>query len=119
MVNMQGNFYSAQGVPLSPNNYYNYMALLNDASAPQNATFGMNDYQLSGHLSSAGGSQGQYGWQQNQEFNVQSEELPSLPGNQDGLSALGFCEFPGDKHQKEHIQSNLMQYQQMAVSYNS
>ncbi|KAL2456184.1 NOT2/NOT3/NOT5 family [Abeliophyllum distichum] len=41
---------------------------------------------------------------QNQEFNIEREEFPCLPGIQDGLSALGFSEFPGDTHHKEHIQ---------------
>nr|GMD80019.1 probable NOT transcription complex subunit VIP2 isoform X1 [Ipomoea batatas] len=96
MVSMLGNSYSGAGVPLlqnqfqAGNSHLASMALLNEYNARDNATFDINDFpQLGGRPPSAGGSQGQLGFirkpnigfsQQNQEFSIQNEDFPALPG---------------------------------------
>ena len=66
MVSLLGNSYSGAGGPLSQNqfqagnNHLSSMALLSELN--RDHSFDMNDFpQLSGHLSSAGGSQRQLG----------------------------------------------------------
>ncbi|MFS7927374.1 putative CCR4-NOT complex subunit/5 domain superfamily protein [Helianthus anomalus] len=124
MVSLLGNSYSGGGGPLSQNqfqagnNHLNSMALLSELN--RDHSFDMNDFpQLSGHLSSATGSQRQLGgltrrqsvgfMQQNQEFSIQNEDFPALPGYKGGN------EFPVNIHQKEQLRDNtvsMMQSQQ-------
>ncbi|KAI7738295.1 hypothetical protein M8C21_024392 [Ambrosia artemisiifolia] len=124
MVSLLGNSYAGAGGPLSQNqfqagnNHLNSMALLSELN--RDHSFDMNDFpQLSGHLSSAGGSQRQLGgltrrpsvgfMQQNQEFSIQNEDFPALPGYKGGN------EFPVNIHQKEQLRDNavsMMQSQQ-------
>ncbi|KAG6382536.1 hypothetical protein SASPL_157789 [Salvia splendens] len=130
VVSMLGNSYSGAGVPLSQNqfqagnNSFSFMALLNESNAHDNATFDVNDFpQLSGHPPSAGGSHGQIGMmqkhnigfgQQNQEFSIQYEDFPALPGYKGGLN-VGSAEYTINAHQKEQIHdsmTNLMQQSQ-------
>ncbi|KAK2989046.1 hypothetical protein RJ640_018835 [Escallonia rubra] len=96
MASVLGNSYSAAGGPLSQNqfqaghNHLTSMALLNELNAREHASFDINDFpQLTGHIGSLGGSQGQLGltrkqslgfMQQNQEFSMQKEDFPALPG---------------------------------------
>ncbi|KAK3027551.1 hypothetical protein RJ639_042320 [Escallonia herrerae] len=96
MASVLGNSYSAAGGPLSQNqfqaghNHLTSMALLNELNAREHASFDISDFpQLTGHISSLGGSQGQLGltrkqslgfMQQNQEFSMQKEDFPALPG---------------------------------------
>ncbi|XP_047941998.1 probable NOT transcription complex subunit VIP2 isoform X2 [Salvia hispanica] len=131
VVSMLGNSYSGAGVPLSQNqfqagnNNFSFMALLNESNAHDNATFDVNDFpQLSGRPSSAGGSHGQIGMmqkhnigfgQQNQEFSIQYEDFPALPGYKGGLNVGGSAEYTINPHQKEQIHdsmTNLMQQSQ-------
>ncbi|XP_071685920.1 probable NOT transcription complex subunit VIP2 isoform X2 [Rutidosis leptorrhynchoides] len=124
MASLFGNSYSNAGGPLSQNHYQagsnhlSSMALLTELN--RDHSFDMNDFpQLSGHLSSAGGSQRQLGalarrqnvgfMQQNQEFSIQNEDFPALPGYKGGN------EFPVNMHQKEQLRDNavsVMQSQQ-------
>ncbi|XP_047941999.1 probable NOT transcription complex subunit VIP2 isoform X3 [Salvia hispanica] len=79
---------------------------------------------LSGRPSSAGGSHGQIGMmqkhnigfgQQNQEFSIQYEDFPALPGYKGGLNVGGSAEYTINPHQKEQIHdsmTNLMQQSQ-------
>lgn len=133
MVSLLGNSYSGGGGPLSQNQFQggnshlSSMALLSELN--RDHSFDMNDFpQLSGHLSSAGGSQRQLGiiatkliryliifmfnlfiifkqgnvfayyyaggmarrqnvgfMQQNQEFSIQNEDFPALPGYKGAL----------------------------------
>ncbi|KAK1430589.1 hypothetical protein QVD17_13445 [Tagetes erecta] len=125
MASLLGNSYSSVGGLLSHNqyqagnNHLSSMALLSELNH-DHRSFDMNDFpQLSGHLSSAGGSQRQLGglarrqnvtfMQQNQEFSIQNEDFPALPGYKGG------SEFPVNIHQKEELRDNavsMMQSQQ-------
>ncbi|KAL0312650.1 UNVERIFIED_CONTAM: putative NOT transcription complex subunit VIP2 [Sesamum radiatum] len=138
VVSMLGNSYSGAGVPLSQNqfqagnNNFSFMALLNDSNAHDSATFDVNDFpQLSGRPPSAGGSHGQIGLmqkhnigfgQQNQEFSIQNEDFPALPGYKGGLNVGGSAEYTVNTHQKEQIHdsmANLMQSQQLSMGRSS
>ncbi|ESW21868.1 hypothetical protein PHAVU_005G106000 [Phaseolus vulgaris] len=74
-------------------NNLNSMGMLNDVNYGDSSPFDINDFpQLTTHPISAGGPQGQLGSlrkqglgvspivQQNQEFSVQKEDFPALPG---------------------------------------
>ncbi|KAL6556760.1 hypothetical protein OROHE_006636 [Orobanche hederae] len=154
VVSMLGNSYSGGGVPLSQNqfhagnNNFSFMALLNDPNAHDTATFDVNnDFpQLSGRPPSAGGSHGQIGLlqkhnisftQQNQEFSIQNEDFPALPGYKDivstssgschynlngrlisGLNIGSNAEYTINAHQKEQMRdsmANIMQSQQLSM----
>ncbi|KAL5727651.1 putative NOT transcription complex subunit vip2 [Ranunculus cassubicifolius] len=110
VMSMLGNSYS--GGPLSQsqagNNSLNSMGMLGDLGSNENAPFDINDFpRLSGRPGSAGGPQGQLGSmrkqgvssivQQNQEFSIQNEDFPALPGFKGGSGT----EFSMDLHQKE------------------
>lgn len=129
MVSLLGNSYSTGGGPLSQNqfqagnNHLSSIALINELNAREHAPFDINDFpQLSGHLNSAGGSQGQLGlgrrqnvgfMQQNQEFSIQNEDFPALPGYKGGST-----EFPVNMHQKEQLRDSvvsMMQSQHLPV----
>lgn len=138
VVSMLGNSYSGAGVPLSQNqfqagnNNFSYMALLNDANVHDNANFDINDFpQLSGRPPSAGSSHGQIGLmqkhnigftQQNQEFSIQNEDFPALPGYKGGLNIGGSADFSVNTHPKEQIHdsmTNLMQSPQLSMGRSS
>lgn len=123
MVSMLGNSYSAGGGQLSQNhfqggnNHLTSMALFSELNR-DHASFDMNDFpQLTGHSNSAAGSQGQLGLtrkqgvgfiQQNQEFSMQNEDFPALPGYKGGASS----EFPVNMHQKEQLHESVMSMMQ-------
>lgn len=120
MVSMLGNSFSAGGGQLSQNHFRtgnNHLALLNELSR-DHASFDINDFpQLTGQPNSASGSQGQLGLsrkqgvgflQQNQEFSMQNEDFPALPGYKGG----GSSEFQGNMHQKEQLHESVMSMMQ-------
>ncbi|KAL6550041.1 hypothetical protein OROMI_020529 [Orobanche minor] len=126
VVSMLGNSYSGGGVPLSQNqfhagnNNFSFMALLNDPNAHDTATFDVNnDFpQLSGRPPSAGGSHGQIGLlqkhnigfaQQNQEFSIQNEDFPALPGYKvmGRASGLNFGGSYSSHHPQQHRASSI------------
>ncbi|PIA49576.1 hypothetical protein AQUCO_01300396v1 [Aquilegia coerulea] len=122
VMSMLGNSYS--GGPMSQsqvqagNNSLNSMGMLNDMGSNDNAPFDMNDFpRLSGRPGSAGGPQGQLGLmrkqgvssivQQNQEFSIQNEDFPALPGFKGGGT-----DFSMDMHQKEQLHDNAVSMMQ-------
>ncbi|KAL8543761.1 hypothetical protein ACS0TY_004357 [Phlomoides rotata] len=137
VVSMLNNSYTGAGVPLSQNQFqagnsnFSFMALLNDSNAHDSSAFDVNDFpQLSGRPPSAGGSHGQIGLmqkhnigfgQQNQEFSIQNEDFPALPGYKGGLNVGGSAEYTMNTHQKEqiHDMTNLMQSQQLSMGRSS
>ncbi|KAI3988008.1 hypothetical protein MKX01_036408, partial [Papaver californicum] len=97
VMSMLGNSYPSAGGQLSQNqvqggNNFRSMGMLSDMNSNENSPFDMNDFpQLNGRPSSAGGPQGQGSMrkpgaavssivQQNQEFSIQNEDFPALPG---------------------------------------
>ncbi|XP_051137447.1 probable NOT transcription complex subunit VIP2 isoform X2 [Andrographis paniculata] len=136
VASVLGNSYSGSGLPLSQNqfqsgnNNFSFMALLNDSL--DNTSFDVNEFpQLSGRPPSAGGSHGQLGLlqkhnlgfaQQNQEFSIQNEDFPALPGYKGGLNIGGTAEYTVNPHPKEQIHDsmpNLMQSQQLSMGRSS
>ncbi|XP_012572755.1 probable NOT transcription complex subunit VIP2 isoform X2 [Cicer arietinum] len=100
VISMPGNSYPSAGGQLSqsyvqPASSLNTMGMLNDINPNDSSSFDLNDFpQLTSHPSSAGGPQGQLGSlrnqglgvspvQQNQEFSIQNEDFPALPGFKD------------------------------------
>ncbi|KAK3135245.1 hypothetical protein QOZ80_5BG0416570 [Eleusine coracana subsp. coracana] len=119
-MNMLGGSYPTPGGSLSQNqmpagnNSLGSSGMLRDGSSGD-TPFDMNDFpQLTGRPNSAGGGQGQYGSlrkhgvsvnaivQQNQEFSIQNEDFPALPGFKGGSS-----DFPMDMHHKDHLHDNV------------
>ncbi|XP_009598260.1 putative NOT transcription complex subunit VIP2 isoform X2 [Nicotiana tabacum] len=128
VLSMLGNSYPAGG-PLSQNHVqafsnFNSMGLLNDVNSNDGSPFDINDFpQLSSRPSSAGGPQGQLGSlrkqglspivQQNQEFSIQNEDFPALPGFKGGNA-----DYAMDPHQKEQFHDNtlsMMQQQHLSM----
>ncbi|KAG8072655.1 hypothetical protein GUJ93_ZPchr0006g44094 [Zizania palustris] len=130
MMNMMGSSYPTSGGSLSQNqiqagnNPLSSMGMIHDAS--DSAPFDINDFpQLTGRPSSAGGPQGQYGSlrkqgvgvnaivQQNQEFSIQNEDFPALPGYKGSTS-----DYAMELHHKEQLRDNVavMQAQQYPMS---
>lgn len=116
MMGMLGNSYATSGGLLSQNHLAS-MGILNDVNSNDSSPFDMNDFpQLTGRPSSSGGQQGQLGSlrkqgissivQQNQEFSIQNEDFPALPGFKGGSS-----DFSMDMHQKEKLQENVSMLQ--------
>ncbi|KAK3159283.1 hypothetical protein QOZ80_2AG0148170 [Eleusine coracana subsp. coracana] len=126
LMSMLGNSYPTSGGSLSQNqiqagnNSLSSMGMLHDAS--DTAPFDINEFpQLTGRPSSAGGPQGQYGSlrkqgvgvstivQQNQEFSIQNEDFPALPGFKGNSS-----DYAMELHHKEQLHENMpaMQAQQ-------
>ncbi|XP_010255513.1 PREDICTED: probable NOT transcription complex subunit VIP2 isoform X1 [Nelumbo nucifera] len=119
VISMLGSSYSAAGGTLpqnqlqAGNNQLRSMGILNDVGSNENSPFDINDFpQLTGRPSSAGGPQGQLGSlrkqslgvvQQNQEFSIQNEDFPALPGLKGGNNDYGM-----DLHQKEQLHDNAM-----------
>ncbi|KAG9442272.1 hypothetical protein H6P81_018126 [Aristolochia fimbriata] len=133
VLSVLGNSYSSSG-PLSQsqvqaaNNPLSSMGMLNDVNTNDSSPFDINDFpQLTGRPSSAGGPQGQLGSlrkqgvgvssivQQSQEFSIQNEDFPALPGFKGGNN-----EFSMDMHQKDqHIHDNsvpMMQSQHFPMA---
>ncbi|KAI4322189.1 hypothetical protein L6164_021906 [Bauhinia variegata] len=125
VISMLGNSYPSAGGPLSQShvqavNNLNSMGMLNDVNSNDNSPFDMNDFpQLTSRPSSAGGPQGQLGSlrkqgigvspivQQNQEFSIQNEDFPALPGFKGGNA-----DYTMDMHQKEQLHDNAVSMMQ-------
>ncbi|XP_057451514.1 probable NOT transcription complex subunit VIP2 isoform X2 [Lotus japonicus] len=119
VMSMLGNSYPSAGGQLSQShvqalNNLNSMGMLNDLHSGDSSPFDINEFpQLTSRPSSAGGSQGQLGslrkqglgggpiGQQNQEFRIESEDFPALPGYKGGSA-----DFAMDMHQKEQLHDN-------------
>nr|XP_043636595.1 probable NOT transcription complex subunit VIP2 [Erigeron canadensis] len=115
VMSMLGNSYHSGG-QLSQNhiNSLNSMGMMNDVNNNDGSPFDINDFpQLSSRPSSSSGAQGQIGSlrkqglgvspivQQNQEFSIQNEDFPALPGFKGGNADYGM-----DMHQKEQLHDN-------------
>ncbi|EOY34184.1 NOT2 / NOT3 / NOT5 family isoform 4 [Theobroma cacao] len=124
VISMLGSSYPAAGGPLSQShvqavNNLSSMGMLNDVNTNDNSPFDINnDFpQLTSRPSSAGGPQGQLGSlrkqglspivQQNQEFSIQNEDFPALPGFKGGNA-----DYAMDLHQKEQLHDNTMSMMQ-------
>ncbi|XVE79660.1 hypothetical protein DITRI_Ditri14bG0076000 [Diplodiscus trichospermus] len=124
VISMLGNSYPTAGGPLSQGhvqtvNNLSSMGMLNDVNSNDNSPFDINnDFpQLTSRPNSAGGPQGQLGSlrkqglspivQQNQEFSIQNEDFPALPGFK-GSNA----DYPMDLHQKEQLHDSSMSMMQ-------
>ncbi|XP_061354062.1 probable NOT transcription complex subunit VIP2 isoform X2 [Gastrolobium bilobum] len=121
VISMLGNSYPNSGGPLSQSHVQavsnlNSMGMLNDVNSNDNSPFDINDFpQLTSRPSSAGGPQGQLGSlrkqglgvspivQQNQEFSIQNEDFPALPGFKGGNADDAMY-----MHQKEQLHENAM-----------
>ncbi|KAI9073578.1 hypothetical protein K1719_044482 [Acacia pycnantha] len=121
VISMLGNSYPSGGGPLSQShvqavNNLNSLGMLNDVNSNDGSPFDINDFpQLTSRPSSAGGPQGQLGSlrkqglgvspivQQNQEFSIQNEDFPALPGFKGGNA-----DYAMDMHQKEQLHDNSM-----------
>ncbi|KAK4492026.1 hypothetical protein RD792_002816 [Penstemon davidsonii] len=129
VLSMLGNSYPTSGGPLSQNhvqavNNLNSMGMLNDLNSNDGVPFDINDFpQLTSRPSSSGGPQGQLGSlrkqglgpivQQNQEFSIQNEDFPALPGFKGGNA-----DYSMDLHQKEQLHDNsvsMMQSQHFSM----
>ncbi|XAR60527.1 hypothetical protein NMG60_11033942 [Bertholletia excelsa] len=124
VISMLGNSYPTAGGPLSQShiqavNNLSSMGMLNDVNSNDGSPFDLNDFpQLSSRPSSSGGPQGQLGSirkqglgvspivQQNQEFSIQNEDFPALPGFKGGNA-----DYAMDLHQKEQLHDNMVQSQ--------
>ncbi|KAK6926900.1 NOT2/NOT3/NOT5, C-terminal, partial [Dillenia turbinata] len=120
VISMLGNSYPAAGGPLSQNhvqavNNLSSMGMLNDVNSTESSPFDINDFpQLTSRPNSAGGTQGQLGSlrkqglgvgpivQQNQEFSIQNEDFPALPGYK------GNADYGMDMHPKEQLHDSSM-----------
>ncbi|CAB4282560.1 unnamed protein product [Prunus armeniaca] len=124
VISMLGNSYPNAGGPLSQShvqvNNLSSMGMLNDVNSNDSSPFDINDFpQLTSRPSSAGGPQGQLGSlrkqglgvspivQQNQEFSIQNEDFPALPGFKGGNA-----EYAMDIHQKEQLHDNTVSMMQ-------
>ncbi|BAT90667.1 hypothetical protein LR48_Vigan08g158900 [Vigna angularis] len=131
VISMLGNSYPSAGGPLSQSHVQavsnlNSMGMLNDVNTNDSSPFDINDFpQLTSRPSSAGGPQGQLGSlrkqglgvspivQQNQEFSIQNEDFPALPGFKGGNA-----DYAMDMHQKEQLHDNavpMMQSQHFSM----
>ncbi|KAK9672493.1 hypothetical protein RND81_12G103900 [Saponaria officinalis] len=130
VLSMFGNSYPSAGGPLSQNhvqvvNNLSSMGMLNDENSNDGSPFTLNDFpQLGSRPNSAGGHHGQIGSlrkqglgvspivQQNQEFSIQSEDFPALPG----FKAGGSADYGMDFQQKEQLHENGMPIQSQHFS---
>nr|XP_043621000.1 probable NOT transcription complex subunit VIP2 isoform X2 [Erigeron canadensis] len=107
-TSMFGNSYHSGG-PLSQIHSQNSTGMSNDVNNNNGSPFDINDFpRLSSRPSSSGGTQGQIGSlrkqglgvssvvQQNQEFSIQNEDFPALPGFKGGNA-----DYALDQHQKD------------------
>ncbi|CAN6559682.1 unnamed protein product [Malus baccata var. baccata] len=129
VISMLGNSYPNPGGPLSQShvqvNNLSSMGIMNDVNSNDSSPFDINDFpSLTSRPSSAGGPQGQLGLgvspivQQNQEFSIQNEDFPALPG----FKAGGNAEYGIDMHQKEQLHDNavsMMQSQHFSMGRSS
>ncbi|KAJ7980917.1 CCR4-NOT transcription complex subunit 2 [Quillaja saponaria] len=124
VISVLGNSYLNTGGPLSQGhvqavNSLNSMGMLNDVTSNE-TPFDINDFpQLTSRPSSAGGPQGQLGSlrkqglgvspivQQNQEFSIQNEDFPALPGFKGGNA-----DYAMDMHQKDQLHDNTVSMMQ-------
>uniref|UniRef100_A0A6N2L8U1 NOT2/NOT3/NOT5 C-terminal domain-containing protein n=1 Tax=Salix viminalis TaxID=40686 RepID=A0A6N2L8U1_SALVM len=133
VIPMLGNSYPTAVGPLSHShvpgvNNLSSIGMLNDVNSNDISPFDINnDFpQMTSHPSSAGGPQGQLGslrkpgigvspiGQQSQEFSIQNEDFPALPGFKGGNA-----DYTMDLHQKEQLHDNtisMMQSQRFSVS---
>ncbi|XP_057525710.1 probable NOT transcription complex subunit VIP2 isoform X2 [Amaranthus tricolor] len=129
VLSMFGNSYTSAGGSLSQNhaqamNNLSSMGMLSDENANDSSPFTLNDFpQLGSRPNSAGGPQGQIGSlrkqglgvspivQQNQEFSIQNEDFPALPGFKGGNAEYGM-----DFQQKEQIHDNGVSMQSQHFS---
>ncbi|GAB2277730.1 Probable NOT transcription complex subunit vip2 [Dionaea muscipula] len=129
VISMLGNSYPSAGGPLSQShvqaaNNLSSMAMLNDVNSSDSSPFDINDFpQLTSRPNSAGGPQGQLGSirkqglgvspivQQNQEFSIQNEDFPALPGFKGGNA-----DYAMDLRQKELHDSNVSMMQSQHFS---
>ncbi|KAI3450471.1 hypothetical protein Pfo_007136 [Paulownia fortunei] len=123
VLSMLGNSYPTAGGPLSQNhvqpmNNLTSIGMLNDVNSNDGAPFDINDFpQLTSRPSSSGGPQGQLGSlrkqglspivQQNQEFSIQNEDFPALPGFKGGNA-----DYSMDLHQKEQLHDSSVSMMQ-------
>ncbi|CAN0853950.1 Probable NOT transcription complex subunit VIP2 (Fragment) [Linum grandiflorum] len=126
VMSMLGNSYPSGGGPLSQShvqgvNSLSSMGMLNDVNSNNSSPFDINnDFpQLTSRPNSAGGPQGQLGSlrkqglgvspivQQNQEFSIQNEDFPALPGFKGGNA-----DYTMDMHQKEQLHDSTMSMMQ-------
>ncbi|XP_047095318.1 probable NOT transcription complex subunit VIP2 isoform X2 [Lolium rigidum] len=134
-MNILGSSYPTPGGTLSQNQVqagntsFGSSGMLHDGNPGDNSPFDINDFpQLTGRPNSAGGGQGQYGSlrkqgvsvnaivQQNQEFSIQNEDFPALPGYKGSSSDYGM-----DLHHKDHLHenANIMQGQHYPMGRSS
>ncbi|XP_042067994.1 probable NOT transcription complex subunit VIP2 [Salvia splendens] len=132
VLSMFGNSYPSAGGPLSQNhvqsvNNLTGMSMFGDMNSNDGAPFDINDFpQLNSRPSSSGGH-GQIGSlrkqglspivQQNQEFSIQNEDFPALPGFKGGS-----IDYSMDMHQKEQIHDSsvsMMQPQNFSMGRSS
>ncbi|KAK6935943.1 NOT2/NOT3/NOT5, C-terminal [Dillenia turbinata] len=135
VISMLGNSYPAAGGPLSQShaqaaNNLSSMGMLNDLNSTESSPFDINDFpQLTSRPNSSGGAQGQMGSlrkqglgvspivQQNQEFSIQNEDFPALPGykvtgqidhySNVQRSGAGNADYGMDMHPKELHDSSM------------
>lgn len=123
VLSMLSNSYPSAGGPLSQNHVQNVnnlssMGMLNEMNSNDGAAFDINDFpQLTSRPNSSGGPQGQLGSlrkqglspivQQNQEFSIQNEDFPALPGFKGGNA-----DYAMDMHQKEQMHDNSVSMMQ-------
>ncbi|XP_008385195.3 probable NOT transcription complex subunit VIP2 isoform X4 [Malus sylvestris] len=124
VISMLGNSYPNAGGPLSQShvqvNNLSSMGIMNDVNSNDSSPFDINDFpSLTSRPSSAGGPQGQLGSlrkqglgvspivQQNQEFSIQNEDFPALPGFKGGDAEYGI-----NMHQKEQLHDNAVSMMQ-------
>ncbi|KAM7254359.1 hypothetical protein ACFE04_028591 [Oxalis oulophora] len=133
VISMLGNSYPSAGASLSQGhvqgvNNLSSMGMLNDMNSNDSSPFDINnDFpQLTSRPSSSGGPQGQLVKkveisgslrkqglgvspivQQNQEFSIQNEDFPALPGFKGGNA-----DYPMDMHQKEQLHDNAISMMQ-------
>ncbi|XP_057782757.1 probable NOT transcription complex subunit VIP2 isoform X2 [Salvia miltiorrhiza] len=123
VLSMLGSSYPSAGGPLSQNhvqsmNNLTSMGMLSDMNSNDGAPFDINDFpQLNSRPNSSGGPQGQIGSlrkqglspivQQNQEFSIQNEDFPALPGFKGGN-----MDYSMDMHQKEQIHDSSVSMMQ-------
>ncbi|XP_027340538.1 probable NOT transcription complex subunit VIP2 isoform X2 [Abrus precatorius] len=118
VISMLGNPYPSAGGQLSQShvqtvNNLNSLGMLNDVNSSDSSPFDINDFpQLTSRPSSAGSLRKQgLGVspivQQNQEFSIQNEDFPALPGFKGGNA-----DFAMDMHQKEQLHDSTVSMMQ-------
>ncbi|KAG9146908.1 hypothetical protein Leryth_023131 [Lithospermum erythrorhizon] len=132
MVSMLGNSYNGVAASLAKthyqggNSHLTNMTMLNEMNPHETTAFENEFPQLNHRPNSAGGSQGHIGYmrkqnmgfgQQNQEFSIQNEDFPALPGYR-GMNS----EFSGNVHGKDQLHdgmTSIMKPQQLSIGRSS